>query len=53
MLLYIHGISREEYVLSVYISHAKISRGFVKHRLTITSATKEWQKIILKPEIIW
>jgi hypothetical protein len=31
------------------LSHAKISRGFVKNRLKITSETKEWQKIILKP----
>jgi hypothetical protein len=36
-----------------HLSHAKISRGFVKNRLKITSETKEWQKIILKPYIIW
>jgi hypothetical protein len=33
----------------MFLSHAKISRGFVKNRLKITSETKEWQKIILKP----
>jgi hypothetical protein len=26
------------------LSHAKISRGFVKNSLKITSETKEWQK---------
>jgi hypothetical protein len=35
------------------LSHAKISQGFVKNCLKITPETKEWQKIILKPEIIW
>jgi hypothetical protein len=32
------------------LSHAKISRGFVKNRLKITSETKEWQTITLKPD---
>jgi hypothetical protein len=34
---------------SPLLSHVKISRGFVKNRLKITSETKEWEKIILKP----
>jgi hypothetical protein len=37
----------------MYLSHAKISQGFVKYRLKITSETKEWQKITLKLWIIW
>jgi hypothetical protein len=36
--------------LTTDLSHDKISRGFVKKRLKITSETKEWQKIILKPK---
>jgi hypothetical protein len=37
-------------IVETYISsHAKISQGFMKNRLKITSETKEWQKIILKP----
>jgi hypothetical protein len=31
-----------------FLSHVKISRGFVKNHLKITSEKKEWQKIILK-----
>jgi fumarate reductase subunit C len=30
----------------MFLSHAKISRGFVKNRLKIASETKEWQKFI-------
>jgi hypothetical protein len=47
----VHSIpgSLRETVVTFYLSHAKISRGFVKNRLKITSETKEWQKIILKP----
>jgi hypothetical protein len=31
-------------VRTLILSHAKISLSFVKNRLKITSATKEWQK---------
>jgi hypothetical protein len=32
----------------IFLSHAKISQGFVKNRLNITSKKKEWPKITLK-----
>jgi hypothetical protein len=46
---YIEIIGKYENSGSYFLLHAKISRGFVKNHLKITSETKEWQKIILKP----